>query len=768
MRDDSLFSPVALLSAFVLASPLLAQAPSARSGRPPAANVIVPQAGCFSLREAGRLRVARVDVGVVVLEQAATTTMDIHLTNPSSFRLESELLVPVPEGAVVRGFTFQGASSEPKAELLPKEDARKAYDAIVAKIRDPALLEFVGFNSIRSSVFPVEPNGNQTVRLTYEHILPADGNRIDYVLPRSESLAYDVPWKISVKLESKSSIAAVYSPSHRIETVRSGANRVSVKTLDDPAMEPGPFRLSCLVEECCGSLPASLFAYPDAKAGGGYFLLLAGLPPPPKDNSRLGLKREVTIVIDCSGSMRGEKLEQVREAALEVLSALQPGEAFNIIAYSESVNLLSKEPVIKTEETVERGRSYLRSLVALSGTNIHDALVEALRQKPAAGFLPIVLFLTDGLPTVGQTSEIAIRDLATKSNPFERRIFTFGVGVDVNTPLLEKIASESRGSAAFVLPGENVEVKVGQVFKRLTGPILAGGRLEVVDASGKSLTGRVRELLPAKLPDLFEGEQLVLLGQYSGTEPLAFQISGNHLGQERVFRFELALDRATTRNSFVPRLWASRKIGVLLDAIRQLGADSPAAAAASSAHGTPVDPRLKELVGEVVRLSTEFGILTEYTAFLATEGTDLSKKDEVLAEAEKNFKERALSTRTGLASVNQEVNYQAQATQACLNSRNFYCNSRMEQVATANIQQVADLAFYRRGSGWCDSRAVHQGKDTPPRRVIDYGTKEFEDLEGQLATEGRQACVALGGDILLVRDGEPILVKMPRKETSDK
>ena len=89
-----------------------------------------------------------------------------------------------------RGFTFQGSASEPTAELLRKEAARQTFDSIVAKMKDPALLEFVGYNLVRSSVFPVEANGTQKVRLTYEHLLTADGDRVDYVLPRSESIGY--------------------------------------------------------------------------------------------------------------------------------------------------------------------------------------------------------------------------------------------------------------------------------------------------------------------------------------------------------------------------------------------------------------------------------------------------------------------------------------------------------------------------------------------------------------------------------------------------
>ncbi len=239
--------------------------------------------------------------------------------------------------------------------------------------------------------------------------------------------------------------------------------------------------------------------------------------------------------------------------------------------------------------------------------------------------IPIVLFLTDGLPTIGQTSELVIREVITKSNPYKRRVFTFGVGLDVNAPLLERIAAESRARAEFVLPKEDVEVKIGKVFNRLTGPILAEPELDVIEENGGYAMGRTRDIIPNKLPDLFEGDQLILLGQYVGKKPITFKISGNYLGKERSFKFTFNFDKENVKNGFVPRLWASRKIAELIDDIRQMGADS---------NVNRNDPKVKELVDEIVRLSTEFGILTEYTAFLAREGTDLGRRTDVMRDAQ--------------------------------------------------------------------------------------------------------------------------------------
>ncbi|HUW19141.1 MAG TPA: VIT domain-containing protein [Sedimentisphaerales bacterium] len=732
------------------------------SVRPLASNVIVPQsrARSFAPERRGAVEITKVSALVDIFESTATTTIEIHLHNTSNRREEAELIFPVPDKAVVRGFAYDGPSGEITAKVLPKDEAKKIYEQLVSKIKDPALVEFVGYNLIRSSVFPVEPRGKQKVRLTYENLLEVDGSRVDYILLRTESLEYAVPWDITVKIRSKRPIATVYSPTHKLV----GMKELDLKSMGDAkgpivvtvqteggVAEPGPFRLSYLLQE--NGVTASMFAYPDEKVGGGYFLLLAGLPAElPRTEDASAIKREITLVIDRSGSMRNEKIEQVREAALQIIAGLEKGEAFNICIYNDAVEWFSKKPVIKTQETEQAARRYVEGITATGGTNIHDALHEALSQEAVEGMLPIVLFLTDGLPTVGNTSEAAIRELVTKSNPHKRRVFTFGVGVDVNAPLLEKIADASRAKAEFVLPKEDVEVKIGRVFKRLTGPILASIELEVVKQDGGPAIGRTRDILPDNLPDMFEGDQMVLLGQYVSNEPIVFEISGNYLGRKRTFKFEFEFDKADVRNGFVPRLWASRKIARLIDVVRQMGAEPGASCS---------DPKVKELVDEIVRLSTEFGILTEYTAFLAREGTELHDTAGVRREAGRSLESRAMLKRSGMDAVSQSYNMMAQKQQETLNVRNYFYDAQMNRVSITGVQQINDQAYYRRGRRWVDSRLVTMESEVKPKKVIEFGSKEFIELARRLAGENRQGSIALRGEVLLLVDGEPVLIKGP-------
>ena len=727
------------------------------SDRPMAANIVVPQLGAFSPVAAQKPEVTGVEAGVVIREQSAVTTLDITMHNPAARRTEAELWIPIPQGAVIRSFTFQGSSPEAAVKILSRSDAAETYKEITAKLKDPALLEFAGYGMARSTVFPIEAHGDQRVRFTYEHLLASNSGRVDYELPKSESLGYRVPWKIAVKIKALRPISTTYSPSHKIEVKREDANTVSVRTTAESEREPGPFRLSFLFEQ--QGITSTLYASPDDRATGGYFMLLAG---PPAELARkkdsTPIRREVLLVLDHSGSMAGDKIKQVKEAARQTLSGLNEDEYFNIVVYNESVQVYSPAPVQRTAAGLRAALAFIDTINASGSTNIHEALSEAMRLPTAEGCLPVVLFLTDGLPTVGNTSEAAIRTVAIAQNIHNRRVFAFGVGADVNAPLLDRISSENRGVSTYVLPGDNLEVKVGELFHRLRGPVLADPKMEILDANGRPEPGRVLDVLPARLPDLYDGDQLVVLGRYNEDRPMTIRISGNFLGRPASFTNKFDMDRKTSRNAFVPRLWASRKIGLLVDELRQMGADDAKGARMLSSAAS-ADPKTKELVGEVLRLSTEFGIMTEYTAFLATEGCDLTKQDAVMAQAASAFRDRAMQTRTGLGAVNQSLNSNVQMSQTVLNNSNSFLTADMKQTAINTIQQASDLTFFLKDGKWIDSRLYRTGRKIEPVRTVAVGTPEFLTLAAELASQGRGGFASMKGDVLVLVHGHPVLIK---------
>ncbi|MBI9018728.1 MAG: VWA domain-containing protein [Phycisphaerae bacterium] len=751
-------------------------------------NLIMPQSrrAVYMPGSNGNLiEITAVNAEIDIFDQIATTTIVVSVKNNTNRIQESQMLLPVPEGAVIRGFSFEGPGGEITAKILPADKAKVIYNSIVSKMKDPALLEFAGYNLIKSSVFPIEPNKTQKVKIIYESLLESRTGRVDYILPRSESLEYNIPWNFKVKIRtSKGNIATAYSSGHNFELKRIKNNEVLLISKETTAKAPGAFRLSYLPEVTNNmqlKVSATIYCYPDTSVGGGYFMVLAGLPAKKVEN----IKREVTLVIDKSGSMNGQKIEQVKNAALQIISGLDEGEAFNIIAYQNTVEMLSKQPLIKNKETQQRAREFISNIKAIGGTNIYDAMTTALEQKPIGdNRLPVVLFLTDGLPTVGNTSEKEIRELVTKNNPYKRRVFTFGVGTDVNSPLLSGIADKSRARCDFVLPDENIEVKVADMFNSLSGPILTEPKVLVVDNKGNGANELVSDLLPGDLPDMYENDQLVLLGRYSDSDKdLNIIIEGDYQGKKTRTTFNFDRSKANTKNSFVPRLWASRQIGQLTDAIRQMGAD---------ASVTANDPKVKELIDEIVRLSIKFGIMTEYTSFLATEGNmpvmamdgmgmgmSGMGMDSISKEATENYQRRALSTRSGgggggyggknsrnnsqYGSINQDKNIALQKGQTKLNYDNRYYDANMNRVSVSTVQQINDMAFYRNGNRWTDSSlAATEKKNDDKLKVdvtIEFGSDEYMELIETLTKMNRQGALALKGEILMKIGDKVILVK---------
>jgi Ca-activated chloride channel family protein len=726
------------------------------------------------------VELTKVHAQVDVVDQVASTTLELTLHNPSRVPQEAVLVFPVPDGVSIRAVQYDGTGPEPTATLLAKDQARDIYAEIVRSMKDPALVEFIGLNMIRTSVFPIPAGGTQTLRITMDQVLIAEGSRVDYTLLRSNSLAAPMStWSVDCSIRSKRSITSIYSPSHRLETRIESGNVAKVR-IAGSGSESGSVRLSWLLAGDNSNEPSfSIFACPDptvAGGKGGYFMVLGSLPSEPRTLQR---KREVVLVIDRSGSMRGGKMDQARNAAMQVIEGLSEGEAFNIVDYSDSVRSFAEKPVIKDAQSVKAAKAYLDQVQAQGGTNIHDALVEAMRSSPQDGMLPMTLFLTDGLPTIGERNEAKIRSAVAETNTHHRRIFSFGVGLDVNTPLLSGLSVATRAMSTFVLPDEDLELKVSRVFSGLAGPVL---EMPVISAPGRA----IRDLEPAELPDYFEGDQIMVLGAYTGDTPSTITFTGSVGGQPRTYQIPFDPSAATMRHDYVPRIWATRRIGALVEQVRQAGAE-----------GSLPPAQMKELTDEIVRLSTKFGVLTEYTAFLSKETTDFRRDalPALSAQVSGELEKRAVHARSGAGSVNQESNIQAlkdagsmpprasapsapgagggkgggggggggadpalAAMPAAASGTQWYLDSSLKKVEVNSIRQIGSQSFYNRQNRWVDSRLLDKENEKPDSTIL-FGSPEYLTLAQELAATNEQTLLAQDGDILLLFKGKRLLIK---------
>lgn len=723
-------------------------------------------------------QISGVDVDVRLTDTLATTHINITVDNHGSNTTQARLVLPVPDGSTIRSFGIDGLGDEPTAKLLPRAEATQRYNEIVRQMIDPGLLEFVGNAMIQSSVFPVEPGKSRTMTVVYEQTLDAHRGRVEYVLPRSASYAGSaIKWSVDIELESNGSMGPVFSPSHPIvsKITSKQSMKVAVPMLD----EPGAFRLYAVLGT---DDDATTLLYPDpADPGSGYFMFIADAPEIEKDANTI--PREITIVIDRSGSMNGEKIHQARESAKQIVAGMNMGEFVHIFDYADDVRSFSDLPVQITRESLPAIIAYIENIQSRGGTNLHGALMESLSSKVTEGHLPMVLFLTDGLATVGTRDESAIRSDAQKNNGFDRRVFTFGIGYDVNVPLLDGLAMDTRAESTFILPNEDVEMKVGQVFDKLDGPVMIEPKFDAAYAVTETKID-FSMIEPSSLGDLFSGSRVVVLGQYHSLlhEPAQMWISSSLPRQTHAedptnaLVADFFVEDASTRYAFIARLWAQKRIDSLINQIRLAGAD-----------GT--EPNT-ELVDEIVRLSLEHGIMSEYTAFLAEEelGLEVANaptddgRSRARQSTQRNFSS-GNSKRSGKEAMSQtasRANADAATIQDEINSgggqspfsggqvhstvalkANKYYNYGMDQVVINTVQRGVGATLYKKKGQWIDAKLGEQAGEEP-EITIEFDSEEYWALITDLAGQNRQWILANRGDVYFMNHSKRVLVRNPK------
>jgi Ca-activated chloride channel family protein len=535
------------------------------------------------------LEVTSESANACITDQIAVTTLDQEFYNPNPQRLEGTFILPVPRGAVLNKFTLEIDGKPVEAELLAADKARRIYEDIVRTLRDPALLEYAGRDIFKARIFPIEPHSHRRISISWSQVLKSDSGLVGYSLPCSDAKSVTNPSKhLSIKMEvdAKSALKSVYSPTHAVEIRRDG--RKAVIAYESRGLKPdSDFQLYFSQEN--GDLGINLLTQ-KASDTDGYFLLLASPGDASKDHQPF--PKDVVFVLDTSGSMAGEKIEQAKKALLFCVEALNPDDRFEILRFSTDTEPLFNKLVEASKPNRAQARNFIKDLKAMGGTAIDDALGKALALRTAAKDRPcVIIFLTDGMPTVGVTNEDQILENLRKAGAASTRIFCFGIGLDVNTHLLDRIADETRAFTQYVLPEEDIEIKVSSFFTKIREPALVDVRISFPDGV------RVSKMYPAPLPDLFKGDQLILAGRYSGTANGAIVIQGSVGGASKKYAFDARFPAQSSDHDFIPRLWATRRIGYLLDEVRL--------------HGE--NPEVRD---EVTDLSRQYGIVTPYTAWL--------------------------------------------------------------------------------------------------------------------------------------------------------
>ncbi len=565
--------------------------------------LVVAVAACGQARAAGLLipddeklpPLAMVNhkVTATIDEQVAITTIEQTFRNHTDRNLEATYLFPVPKGASVDKFTMWVDGKETGGELLDAKHASKVYTDIVRRTQDPGLLEYLGNSMMRLKVFPIPPKGDQKVKISFKSIAQKDGDLVEYIYPlKTDGKGTRTLEEFSVKITLKSQhpINTIYSPTHAITTTRKGDKEATIEFERNQAILDKDFQLFYgFGDKDIGLTP---LLYKPIGAEDGYFMFLVS---PQMEAEMKRMPRDLVLVLDVSSSMSDVKMAQAKKALKYCLGQLHPDDRFSVIKFSTTVTPFRDKLVPANKDYLEAAVKWVDSLRAQGGTAILPALDEALAMRTADAGRPFtVVFFTDGMPTVDETNPDVIVKKTIAKNTANTRIFTFGVGDDVNAAMLDQLADGTRAVSTYVRPAEDIETKVASLYSKISNPVLTDLKLAVNESI------RLHEIYPPKLPDLFHGTQLVVIGRYTGSGHTAVRLTGMVGGEKKEFIYEITFPEKTASDSgkdFVEPLWARRKVGFLLDQIRMNGEKD-------------------ELIKEVVLLAKRYGIATPYTSYL--------------------------------------------------------------------------------------------------------------------------------------------------------
>jgi Ca-activated chloride channel family protein len=531
-------------------------------------------------------------VTITIEDQVAVTHIEQTFRNHTDRKLEATYVFPVPKGASVRKFAMWVDGKKVAGELVEAAKAKQIYTSIVQRTMDPGLLEYMGNNLLKLSVFPVPPKGDQKIEITYTSVAPSENGLIEYVYPlKTDGKAVSTLEKFSIKVSLKSQhpIQNIYSPSHAITMIRPNERQAEIGFEKDQAALDRDFQLYYTA----GTKDVGLTALTHRPVGGspGYFMLLVS--PRAELSKTQHVPRDIVLVLDTSGSMRGKRMTQARNALKYCLGNLQKQDRFAIINFATTVNKHTEKLLNADPDQVTQAKKWVDGLEASGGTAIDDALKAALEfRTKEEGRTFTIVFFTDGQPTIGETNTDKILQNVMDKNTASTRIFTFGVGDDLNATFLDQLAEKTRALSTYVREFEDIETKVTSLYSKISNPVLTNLKLEL------SENVKLSEVYPPQLPDLFHGTQLVVLGRYTGEGKAKVTLNGKDGKESRQFVSDTTFSEKTAAaKNFVEDLWARRKVGYLLDQIRMNG-------------------EKKELVDEVVVLAKRYGITTPYTSYL--------------------------------------------------------------------------------------------------------------------------------------------------------
>jgi Ca-activated chloride channel family protein len=541
----------------------------------------------------GVLEIEEHTVDVTINNGIAVTEVTQVFRNTERRQVEALYTFPVPKDASVANFSMWINGQEMVGEVVEAKRAREIYESYKQVRRDPGLLEQVDYKTFEMRIFPIGPEAEQRVQITYYQELETDDSWATYVYPLATVSRPGVDARVhgrfglNLELASEVPITRIESPSHPkdFELVQHTPNyhQASLEAAG------GDLRRDLVLTFKLSRARTGFDVVPSVQTGeDGYFLLTLTVGDDELKARDAGM--DYVFVLDVSGSMDEDgKLAMSRDSIAAFIDELGAEDRFEVLAFNVTARSLFDDFELADDRTKAEASTFLGSQRARGGTVLRPALDLAYRYKDPDRALNVVI-LSDGMT---EQQERAALHRAIEQRPSGTRVFAIGVGNEVNKPLLEQIAEDAGGLAAFISRGDDFSRQARAFRRKLLRPAASNIELDFQ-------SGGVYDLEPQKLPDLFHGAPLRLYGRYreGGTVPVRFTAD---VGGDRIERWvEIDLPARGAENPEVERMWAFHRVKRLLKQADRAGDRST-------------------VVDEIVRLGEGFSIVTEYTSFLVLE-----------------------------------------------------------------------------------------------------------------------------------------------------
>ena len=659
------------------------------------------------------LKIDRHYTKINIKNQLATTKVDQTFVNPNDFEVNGMYIFPVPNAASVSNLTITIDGESVNGKLLSQEESHRIYRNSAQYGENKAILEHIGTRAFVVEVLGIPASGERRIQFEYSQIVSADNDLAKYTYPLSLAKSASGLIRnlhVEMEIESENELRTVYSPSHEVTIDRKDDRHVRI-SYEGTDVDPDDDFL-CYYSVSDDNFGITLLTHRADEKEDGYFMLLVS--PKYKVKETEIVEKDFIFVLDHSGSMAGRKVEQAKEALRYCVGNLNEGDRFNLILFNSDITSLAdrlnrgkewfggerwpdstalSDKLIGVKNGREKAFAFIDGIEGHSMTNINDALLTALAEKPDPKRPRIIVFLTDGCPTVGVTNPTQILENVAKANRNLSRIFVFGVGYDVNDHLLDKMAADNGGTRNYVTPNEDIEDAVSSLFRKMNEPVL----VDIGINFGRVIT---KELTPKNLPDLFRGEQLTLLGRYEGHGGTLLKLRGIIGSEQHEFSKNVHFSELEPDHDFLAHLWAQSRIAELVDEAALNGEN-------------------EELRREIEHLSKKYGVQTPYTSFIAANDGSLGRR----------YRSTLSDAYTEAIPIPERIRYHRELAER------RHARHRMQD---ADMKRIGRKTFHRHSNIWVDTE--YDG--TSERKQVVFGSEDYYKLTHYLPDLAKYAKLA--------------------------